>query len=135
MNLNFALTLASYLNPALNNPALNSKNCKRLLSELTSDASPLSHRLFSEVKDKTRTLLQIKLGPLNYSLLTLTGRKGEFSETQKHNQQITIHTSVPWTENKRAVCENKPTNEINQSAQVAKLTEKLHQDLSRYSVY
>ena len=95
MNLNFALTLASYLNPALNNPALSSKNCKRLLSQLTSDASPLSHRLFSEVKDKTRTLLQIKLGPLNYSLLTLTGRKGEFSETQKHNQQITIHTSVP----------------------------------------
>ena len=94
MNLNFALILASYLNP-LEQPGPGSKNCQRLLSELTSEASPLSYRLFSEVKDKARTLLQIQLGPLNYSLLTLTGRKGEFSETQKHNQQITIHTSVP----------------------------------------
>ena len=56
----------------------------------------------------------------------MTWRKGEFSETQKHNQQMTIHTSVPWTENKRAVCENTgPANEINQSVQVAKLTAKL----------
>ena len=70
MNLNFALTLASYLNPALNNPAHSSKNCKRLLSELTSDASPLSHRLFSEVKD-----------PGGYSIYPWVGKCGAAPHT------------------------------------------------------